>query len=111
VAAGEFVSLLGGSGSGKTTTLMMVAGFTAPDSGEIFLDDRPIVPLPPERRGIGVVFQNYALFPHMSALRNVAFPLRMRGIESREGRRLAERSLNRVGLGGLGQWRWPAPSF
>ena len=102
VAAGEFVSLLGASGSGKTTTLMMVAGFTAPDSGDIFLGDRPIVALPPEKRGIGVVFQNYALFPHMSAQRNVAFPLRMRGIDSHEAKRLAERSLHRVGLGGLG---------
>ncbi len=102
VAAGEFVSLLGASGSGKTTTLMMVAGFTAPDSGEILLGDRPIVPLPPEKRGIGVVFQNYALFPHMSALRNVVFPLRMRGVDPREAKRLAERSLNRVGLGDFG---------
>jgi ABC-type Fe3+/spermidine/putrescine transport system ATPase subunit len=102
VAGGEFVSLLGASGSGKTTTLMMVAGFTPPDSGDIWLDDRPIVPLPPERRGIGVVFQNYALFPHMSALRNVTFPLRMRGMATREAIRQAERALDRVGLDRLG---------
>jgi putative spermidine/putrescine transport system ATP-binding protein len=71
IASGEFVSLLGASGSGKTTTLiktttlMMIAGFTPPDSGEIVLDGRPITHLPPEKRGIGVVFQNYARFPHM----------------------------------------------
>ncbi|MBL8699582.1 MAG: ABC transporter ATP-binding protein [Alphaproteobacteria bacterium] len=102
VAAGEFVSLLGASGSGKTTTLMIVAGFTPPDAGEVFVDGRPIVHLPPERRGIGVVFQSYALFPHMSALRNVVFPLRMRGAASGEATRRAERALERVGLAGLG---------
>lgn len=102
VAAGEFVSLLGESGSGKTTTLMMVAGFTPPDSGEVWVNDRPIVHLPPEKRGIGVVFQNYALFPHMSALRNVMFPLRMRGIASDKAKYRAERSLERVGLDRLG---------
>jgi len=102
VAAGEFVSLLGASGSGKTTTLMAVAGFTPPDSGSIWIDDRPIVHLPPEKRGIGVVFQNYALFPHMSALRNVMFPLRMRGVTSGEAKHRAARSLERVGLGPLG---------
>jgi putative spermidine/putrescine transport system ATP-binding protein len=82
VAQGEFVSLLGASGSGKTTTLMMIAGFTPPDRGEIILQGRAITRLPPEQRGIGVVFQNYALFPHMSVLHNVAFPLRMRGVAS-----------------------------
>jgi ABC-type branched-subunit amino acid transport system ATPase component len=74
LAPGEFVTLLGASGSGKTTTLMMVAGVTAPDAGAVLLDGRPIHHLPPERRGIGVVFQSYALFPHLAALRNVAFP-------------------------------------
>ena len=80
ITTGEFVTLLGASGSGKTTTLMIVAGFTAPDGGDVVLDGRSVVHLPPEKRGIGVVFQNYALFPHMTAQRNVAFPLRMRGI-------------------------------
>jgi putative spermidine/putrescine transport system ATP-binding protein len=103
VAAGEFVSLLGASGSGKTTTLMMVAGFTPPDGGEVWLDGRPILHLPPEKRGIGVVFQNYALFPHMTALRNVGFPLAMRGLAAAEIRRRAEAALERVGLAGLGQ--------
>ena len=77
---GEFVTLLGASGSGKTTTLMIVAGFTPPDAGDVLLDGHSIISLPPERRGIGVVFQNYALFPHMTAVRNVAFPLRMRAV-------------------------------
>jgi len=102
VTAGEFVSLLGASGSGKTTTLMMIAGFTAPDRGQVWLGDRPILHLPPEKRGIGVVFQNYALFPHMTALRNVAFPLHMRRLPVKEVRRRAEAALERVGLSGLG---------
>jgi putative spermidine/putrescine transport system ATP-binding protein len=79
VAAGEFLTLLGPSGSGKTTTLMMIAGFTAPSSGDILLNERSIASLAPEKRNIGVVFQNYALFPHMSVADNVAFPLKMRG--------------------------------
>ncbi len=78
VAAGEFLTLLGPSGSGKTTTLMMIAGFTPPSDGNILLDDRSITALAPERRNMGVVFQNYALFPHMTVQENVAFPLRMR---------------------------------
>lgn len=78
VAAGEFVTLLGPSGSGKTTTLMMVAGFTPPSSGDIELNGRSVVALAPERRNIGVVFQNYALFPHMNVRENIGFPLRMR---------------------------------
>jgi len=102
VAAGEFVTLLGASGSGKTTTLMMVAGFTTPDAGAVLLDGQPIHHLPPERRGIGVVFQNYALFPHMTAARNVAFPLRMRGVARAAARERAEATLERVGLAGFG---------
>jgi putative spermidine/putrescine transport system ATP-binding protein len=78
VAPGEFVTLLGPSGSGKTTTLMMVAGFTPPTAGDIRIDDRSLTDVPPDRRNIGVVFQSYALFPHMSVADNVAFPLRMR---------------------------------
>jgi putative spermidine/putrescine transport system ATP-binding protein len=101
VAAGEFLSLLGASGSGKTTTLMMIAGFTTPDRGQVWLGGLPIVHLPPEKRGIGVVFQNYALFPHMTALRNVAFPLKMRGLAAGEARRRAEAALDRVGLAEL----------
>jgi putative spermidine/putrescine transport system ATP-binding protein len=78
VAAGEFVTLLGPSGSGKTTTLMMVAGFTPPSSGDVELNGRSLIALAPERRNIGVVFQNYALFPHMTVRENIGFPLRMR---------------------------------
>jgi putative spermidine/putrescine transport system ATP-binding protein len=102
ITTGEFVTLLGASGSGKTTTLMVVAGFTAPDHGDVVLDGRSVVHLPPEKRGIGVVFQNYALFPHMTALRNVAFPLRMRGVPQPEAKRRAETALERVGLVGFG---------
>ena len=79
VEAGEFLTLLGPSGSGKTTTLMMVAGFTSPSEGDILLSGRSIAGLAPERRNIGVVFQNYALFPHMTVADNVGFPLKMRG--------------------------------
>ena len=78
VQAGEFLTLLGPSGSGKTTTLMMVAGFTAPSEGDILLSGRSVAGLAPERRNIGVVFQNYALFPHMTVADNVGFPLKMR---------------------------------
>ncbi|WP_139101218.1 ATP-binding cassette domain-containing protein, partial [Acinetobacter baumannii] len=76
----EFLTFLGPSGSGKTTTLMMVAGLQQPDAGSIRLGGQPVDRLPPYRRDIGMVFQNYALFPHMSVRRNVAFPLEMRGL-------------------------------
>jgi putative spermidine/putrescine transport system ATP-binding protein len=91
LAAGEFLSFLGPSGSGKTTTLSMIAGLAEPSSGEILLRGQPLNPLPPYRRNIGVVFQNYALFPHMSAEKNVAFPLEMRGVPRAEiGQRVAK---------------------
>lgn len=80
VSAGEFISLLGPSGSGKTTTLMMIAGFELPDSGQVLLDNKDITRLPPHRRELGVIFQNYALFPHMTVAENVAYPLRMRRV-------------------------------
>ncbi len=78
VPRGEFLTLLGPSGSGKTTLLMMIAGFVAPDEGDIRLDGRRITELPPERRNFGMVFQGYALFPHLTVAENVAFPLRTR---------------------------------
>ena len=78
IEAGEFVSFLGPSGSGKTTTLMMIAGFVSPDEGRIMLGTTDITYVPPHRRDIGMVYQNYALFPHMTVAKNVAFPLRMR---------------------------------
>ena len=74
IPKGEFLTLLGPSGSGKTTMLMMLAGFETPTNGEIFLQDRPISKIPPYEREIGMVFQNYALFPHMSVQENLAFP-------------------------------------
>jgi spermidine/putrescine ABC transporter ATP-binding subunit len=79
IAAGEFLTLLGPSGSGKTTTLMMIAGFTEPDGGDIRIGERSVARVPPERREIGMVFQNYALFPHMTVAENIGFPLKMRG--------------------------------
>ncbi|PSM15773.1 ABC transporter ATP-binding protein [Nitratireductor sp. StC3] len=78
VQPGEFITLLGPSGSGKTSTLMMVAGFAYPDEGEIFLDGQELTNLPPNERGIGMVFQSYALFPHMTVEQNVGFPLKMK---------------------------------
>jgi spermidine/putrescine ABC transporter ATP-binding subunit len=102
VGSGEFVTLLGPSGSGKTTTLMMVAGFTPPSAGEIAIDGRPITGMPPEHRNIGVVFQHYALFPHMSVFDNVAFPLKMRRQPRGTIRARVEEALGMVHLGGLG---------
>jgi len=75
VEAGEFLTLLGPSGSGKTTTLMMLAGFEPVSAGTIRLDGQPIERLPPHQRGMGVVFQSYSLFPHMTVAQNVGFPL------------------------------------
>ncbi|WP_237213123.1 ABC transporter ATP-binding protein [Falsiroseomonas oryziterrae] len=84
VERGQFLTLLGPSGSGKTTILMCVAGFVAPTSGAILLDGRDITALPPERRDFGMVFQGYALFPHMTVAENVAFPLRVRKLPTAE---------------------------
>jgi len=78
VPKGEFLTMLGPSGSGKTTVLMMLAGFETPTSGEIYLDGNPISSIPPNQRGIGMVFQNYALFPHMTVRENLEFPLEVR---------------------------------
>lgn len=84
IAKGEFLTMLGPSGSGKTTCLMMLAGFETPTNGEIYLDDEPISNIPPNKRGIGMVFQNYALFPHMTVKENLAFPLEVRKIKADE---------------------------
>lgn len=102
VEAGEFIAILGPSGSGKSTLLMAVAGFVRPDAGRILFDGSDIVREPANRRGFGVVFQNYALFPHMDVLANVAFPLRVRGVGHREMRDRAEAALETVKLGGFG---------
>jgi putative spermidine/putrescine transport system ATP-binding protein len=98
LAKGEFLSLLGPSGSGKTTTLTMIAGLLQPTSGEIFLEGRPVTPLPPYKRDIGVVFQNYALFPHMTVAKNIAFPLTMRGASRDEISARVRKVLKLVGL-------------
>lgn len=102
IRAGEFLTLLGPSGSGKTTTLMMLAGFETPDHGRILMGGRDIVPLAPHKRDMGVVFQSYALFPHMSVAENVAFPLEARKLPAAERRRRVEEALELVRLGALG---------
>jgi len=101
VAPGEFVTLLGPSGSGKTTLLNLVAGFEAPSSGEIYFGARPISGLPPNRRDVGMVFQDYALFPHLTVFENVAFPLRLRRLSSSAVRARVEQMLDVVHLAGL----------
>jgi putative spermidine/putrescine transport system ATP-binding protein len=106
IAPGEFVTLLGPSGSGKTTTLMMLAGFEIPTAGEIYVDDDPIAAVPPYRRNIGMVFQNYALFPHMTVGENIAFPLQMRKLGRSEITRKTQEVLALVGLPGY-EGRYP----
>ena len=101
IAKGEFLTMLGPSGSGKTTSLMMLAGFEQPSSGEIFLADAPISHTPAHKRGIGMVFQNYALFPHMTVGENLAFPLQVRNMGKAETERLVMRSLEKVKLSHL----------
>jgi putative spermidine/putrescine transport system ATP-binding protein len=100
VGAGEFLTLLGPSGSGKTTTLMMIAGFVPASGGDIFIDGRAVGRVPPERRQLGMVFQSYALFPHMTVAENIAFPLRMRRRPRREIREKVGRALEMVQLAG-----------
>jgi putative spermidine/putrescine transport system ATP-binding protein len=95
---GEFLTLLGPSGSGKTTMLMMIAGLVPPDSGQVWIDGRLSTYAPPHKRDIGMVFQNYALFPHLSVFENIAFPLRMRGTRDAEIRREVARVLGLVQL-------------
>lgn len=102
VTPGEFVTLLGPSGCGKTTTLNMIAGFIEPDAGSIRLQGRAVEDLPPFRRDLGVVFQDYALFPHMTVAHNVAFGLRMRRVPRAEAARRVAEALELVKLGGLG---------
>jgi putative spermidine/putrescine transport system ATP-binding protein len=99
IARGEFVTFLGPSGSGKTTTLMMIAGFENPSGGVIELAGTDLTLSKPYQRNIGMVFQNYALFPHMTALHNVMFPLRMRRFPRSENKTRAEKMLTLVGLG------------
>jgi spermidine/putrescine transport system ATP-binding protein len=99
---GEFFSLLGPSGCGKTTTLRMIAGFEHPTSGEIYIHGRPMGLTPPYQRNTNMVFQNYALFPHMNIARNVAFGLQMKRVEKKEIGRRVQEALEMVRLGGYG---------
>jgi len=107
IARGEFVSLLGPSGCGKTTTLQMIAGFIEPTAGAVILDGHDLGRTPPQKRAMGIVFQNYALFPHMTAAQNVAFGLEMRGVDKRERVTRVGEALALVGLGHLAD-RHPA---
>jgi putative spermidine/putrescine transport system ATP-binding protein len=106
VADGEFFALLGPSGSGKTTILRLLAGFIEPDSGSIRIGDADMNGVPPEKRDIGVVFQNYALFPHLTARENVGFGLSVRQTPKEELNRQVDEALDLVELEGLGE-RYP----
>ncbi|MGP9654236.1 ABC transporter ATP-binding protein [Halomonas sp. AOP35-4E-18] len=98
IRKGEFVTLLGPSGSGKTTCLMMMAGFETPTHGEILLKGEPISGLPPHKRGIGMVFQNYALFPHMTVAENLSFPLEVRHLSKTQIKEKVDKALAMVRL-------------
>ena len=102
IRSGEFLTLLGPSGSGKTTLLTVLAGFTRPDGGSLRFGDTEMICVPPHLRGVGMVFQNYALFPHMNVAANVGFALRLRGVPPREIDRRVEGALEMVRLGGYG---------
>ena len=102
VRRGEFLALLGPSGSGKTTLLMTIAGFDFPDSGSIAIGGRDVTWMAPNKRDLGMVFQRYTLFPHMSVLDNIAFPLRMRKVRRAEREARARAALKTVRLDGYG---------
>jgi putative spermidine/putrescine transport system ATP-binding protein len=99
---GEFLTMLGPSGSGKTTCLMMLAGFETATHGEILLDGQPINNIPPHKRGIGMVFQNYALFPHMTVAENLSFPLEVRKMGKSDREAKVKRALDMVQMGAFG---------
>jgi len=103
IRRGEFLTLLGPSGSGKTTTLMMLAGFESPTAGDIELDGKPITRTPPHKRNFGMVFQNYALFPHLTVGQNVAYPLTVRGVSKSDQAQRVARALGMVRLDGMGE--------
>jgi spermidine/putrescine ABC transporter ATP-binding subunit len=105
IAQGEFLTLLGASGSGKTTTLMMLAGFETPTRGEIRMAGKPIQNVPAHRRGMGMVFQNYALFPHMTVAENLAYPLKMRGLNRLDVQNKVKRAIEMVQLHDMQQRR------
>ena len=101
IDAGEFITLLGPSGSGKTTTLMMIAGFVIPTGGDILIGGNSIVSIPTYKRNLGMVFQNYSLFPHMNVYKNIAFPLQMRHMKKREIEPRVQAALELVRLPGF----------
>ena len=103
VRQGEFITILGASGSGKTTTLMMIAGFYFPTAGEIKFRGRNITYMPPHLRNIGMVFQSYALFPHLSVFKNIAFPLKLRRVGKAELKDRVDAALDLVQLGAHAQ--------
>ena len=105
VRDGEFFAMLGPPGSGKTTCLRLIAGFEEPDRGEIALHGRSVLGVPPYDRNINTVFQDYALFPHMRVLDNVAYGLMVKGVSRPERQRRGEEMLELVALGGLGERR------
>ncbi|WGD37023.1 ABC transporter ATP-binding protein [Lysinibacter sp. HNR] len=107
VEPGEFMTLLGPSGSGKTTTLNLIAGFTSLSGGSITIDGKRIDRVPAHQRGLGVVFQHYALFPHLTVADNVAFPLKRRGVPRDQQKIRVNSALETAGLGALGE-RYPA---
>ncbi|WP_313519625.1 ABC transporter ATP-binding protein [Pseudomonas sp.] len=107
IRKGEFLTLLGPSGSGKTTSLMMLAGFETPTNGEILLAGRSLNNVPPHKRDIGMVFQNYALFPHMTVAENLAFPLSVRGMNRSDAGERVKRALSMVQLEAFSH-RYPA---
>ncbi len=103
IRSGEFLTLLGPSGSGKTTLLMAIAGFNRPDAGSIRFGDEEVILKPPHKRDVGMVFQSYALFPHMSVAGNIAFPLKLRGVSEKECAERVNEALETVQLSGLGE--------
>ena len=102
IAAGEFLTLLGPSGSGKTTLLMALAGFVRPDGGSIQFGGREMIATPPHKRGLGMVFQSYALFPFMTVAENVTYPLKVRGVSKSDQMTRVERALDTVSA----WWLW-----
>jgi len=110
--AGEFLTLLGPSGSGKTTLLNIAAGYVEPDAGRVLMGARDVTSTPPRSRNIGMVFQNYALFPHMDVFENVAYGLRVRRVAAGDMNRRVADALAMVRLDGYERsrgWRWRAP--
>jgi ABC-type sugar transport system ATPase subunit len=101
IADGEFMALLGPSGCGKTTTLLMVAGIYKPSTGRIVFGERDITRVPPKHRNLGMVFQSYALYPHMSARENITFPLRLKGVPEKQRRVRADEMAEMMDIGGL----------